>query len=130
MKSTTEIARQRIEKIQQRYLNQLTFGSWNNTIYWVLQIGMIVFALAFLVLAILIPSDPFSYNEQINSSTSVRSTVHNDDVSLVMTLVKAFVFVAGLGFFFAAALCSKIRKRSNLLMNIKTDLQEVYDELI
>lgn len=32
MKNTSEIARQRIEKIHQRYLTQLTFGSWNNCI--------------------------------------------------------------------------------------------------
>lgn len=129
MKTTTEIARGRIEKIQQRYLNELTFGSWNNGIYWLMQVVMIIFALAFLILALVIPSNPLSYNEQINSSTSLRSTVHNDDVTAVMYVVKAFVFLASIGFLFAAVLCSKVRKRSNLLMNVKSDLHEVYDDL-
>jgi hypothetical protein len=129
MKSASEIARQRIEKIQQRYLNQLTFGSWNNAIYWILQIIMIFCAIAFVALAMMIPSNPLTHTEHLNDSTSIQSTVHNDDVTMVMTLLRFGVFVAGIGFLFAAILCSKVRKRSNLLMQVKNDLQEVYDEL-
>lgn len=130
MKNTLEIARQRIEKIQQRYLNQLTFGSWNNAIYWILQIIMLFCAIAFVALALMIPSNPLTHIEHLNDSTSIQSTVHNDNVTMVMTLLRFGVFVAGIGFLFAAILCSKIRKRSNLLMNVKSDLQEVYDELV
>lgn len=130
MKNTLEIARQRIEKIQQRYLNQLTFGSWNNSIYWLLQIIMLFFAVAFVALALYIPSDPITHTELINSSTSIQSTLHNDEVTMVVTLIRLGVFVAGFGFLFAAMLCSKVRKRSNLLIQVKYDLQEVYDELV
>jgi hypothetical protein len=129
MKSATEIARQRIEKIQQRYLNQLTFGSWNNAIYWILQIIMLFGAITFVALAVILPSDPVTHTEQLNSSTSIQETLHNDNVTMVMTLVRLGVFIAGVGFLFAAMLCSKVRKRSNLLMQVKSDLQEVYDEL-
>jgi hypothetical protein len=129
MISATEIARQRIEKIQQRYLNQLTFGGWNKTIYRILQFIMLFCTIAFVALALMIPSYPLTHTEQLNSSTSIQEMLYNDDATLVVTLVRLGIFVAGIGFLFAAMLCSKVCKRSNLLMQVKSDLQEVYDEL-
>jgi hypothetical protein len=46
-----------------------------------------------------------------------------------MTLLRFGVLLAGVGFIFAAALCSKVRKRSNLLMKVKSELKEVSDDL-
>ena len=130
MKTATQLARERIEKIQKDYLNQLTFGSWNNSIYWFLQIIMIFFAMAFIGLAMVIPLDPISFIEKLDDATSVKITVHNDNIAGAMILMKLGIFVAGLGFLFAVVLCSKVRKRNSLLIQAKSDLNKVCDELV
>jgi hypothetical protein len=125
MKTELEFARERLERIEQIYLNQLALGTWNNSIYWIMQVIMILFAILFVGLALFIPSNPLSYTENINSRTSIHGTVHNDDITIIMLVIKVTAFVAGLGFICAAVLCSKVRKRSNLLFQLKTELKKV-----
>jgi hypothetical protein len=125
MKTDLEFARERLEKIEQHYLNKLALGSWNNSIYWILQVAMILFAILFIGLALFIPSNPLSYTENINSSTTIKGTLHNDQITTIMQSIKITAFIASLGFICASVLCSKVRKRSNLLSQVKTELRKV-----
>lgn len=124
-----ELMKYKIDSILQRYFNDLTLGHGNNIIYWILQIIMIVGAISFILTAVLLPSNPLTYTANLDEHTRIKSSVVNDQVTAVMLLLKGLVFLAGLGFGVAAFLCSKVRKRNNLLSELEEELEEIKEQL-
>lgn len=102
---------------------------WKNAFYIILEIVFYFVFISLVLFSVFIPSTPLKFKEALGHKSSVELSIHHDDISAIIYIVKSLIIICASGFLFAALFSRKARRRGYHIRNSAEKIKSVSDEL-
>jgi hypothetical protein len=116
---------QSINKLNDALDNSLLAGHLKRGVSILFEFLLFVAFLFFLFVAIYIPTDPLQFTQALNDTTSISGSVHNDEVTAVMMIIKGVVFIASFMPILLMLLLRRNRKKGAMLHTVSVEVDEM-----
>lgn len=103
--------------------NEGSLISTGKNIMWrILQILSCLIGAAIILITIILPTELLSFTEQVNKNTTIYLTIHNDNVTMAVYLIKSLMVLLSILFVITGMLISSIVRRNKRYRKLSNDV--------
>lgn len=104
-----------INKLQQTLQSNAIVSGFKAFVSGFLELLMYLMFAGALVVAIFIPTDPVSYTQHIDETSSFNANYHSDEITGIMITIKIAIVVLAIPLLFCAVLLRRNRSKNQLI---------------